>query len=532
MRKNFQFFILLYSFVGFFLIFTGIFCYFLFIPNPYLTPFLLGWINEQGWGKFEIANISLQLHQIHLKNVKYTPTPELPPLIMESANIEIAWDQFSPKVQGVVLKDLVISKEAIENMIKAPSSSPAFLIPPLTFENAIVRSQDPSFPFTLSFEGKFIPETSFNGRLHLTFLDGELESVLEATLSPSNIEATLSQLSLSLKSWEHFPLSGQGKLTFKNNKINVNFSGSGSDLKLKGQCTYKTQDQNGSCTLTYQSNALENIIPKLWLQTYSLQDFSGAFEGSANLTIKNGVKQPIKGNIAFSHLSFKHSLLTAQNLSTSLQYRFDKELSFPKQALKILIDKADLGLPLSNLYLELTWDGEAHYHLQKGRAFLEGGQITTENVFLSLSFKKISLPLKFKNIPAQFFVTLSHVPHLTVSGHVRGQLGIEFTDKDYGLQAGSTLSIQDPPGTIQYRPGIEPKTILSLTGDENPMDLIFLALWDFQYEKVSLDLEKPLQGQLQATLHLKGKNPHLLGSHPFEFNIKASGQLKELRVLV
>ena len=517
----------LYGFIGLVCALLGLLFYFLFIPNPYLTPFLLGWVNKQGWGTFEVERIALHPHEILLKGVKYTPAPEIPSLKMGSANLEITWEKFSPKIQGVILKNLIISKETIENMMGSSSTS-TFPMPPIAFENAILSSEDQSFPFNLSFDGKFIPGLSFDGRLHLIFSAGTFHGTLKAILATPQIKAKLSDLSLNLKGWEQLPLSGEGELTMENNKIKANISSSGPDFKLESQCKYAIQDQTGNCVLAYQFNKLATIIPKSLLQNYSLQDFSGTMKGSTNLTVKNGAVNPIEGTAIFSHISFEHPHIKIKDLSTSLRYSFDKILSFPKQGVKVLIENADMGVSLSNLQLKLLWDGGDHYHLQEGIGFLEGGQVTTKDVFFSLPFKELHLPLKLKNIPAQSFVTLSHVPDLMVSGHVEGQLDMEFTEQAYGIKKGSSLSIQDPPGKIRYRPGLKPKQILTLKGDENPMDLVFLALWNFKYEKLSLDLEKPLQGQLQATLHLKGKNPNLLDGHPFEFNIKASGQLKEL----
>lgn len=527
MRKIFKFSLSVYGILGFaFTLLVGALCFF-FIPNPYLTPFLVGWINDQGWGTFEVKYISLYPRHIHLEDVKYTTDPKMPALTTGVVDINIAWEQFSPQFQSVTLKNLRISKDIIENIVQSPSSS-SFIVPSLTFENAVLYSEERPFPFNMSLNGTFVPGVSFDGHLILKFSEGELQGKLTSNLSTPSIKAYVSDLSANFKGWEHLSLLGQGELVFEDSIVKAKFSSKGPVLKLDSHCSYKIADQSGACNLTYHAKMLEKIIPKEWLESYSIDNFSGELEGDARLIIKDGVVKPIIGKATLSHVSFEHPYVQAQNSGTSIQYAFDKELSFPQQSLNISVDNVNIGISLSHVQLALQWDGGRSYHLQEGRASLKGGNVTTKDFSFTLPFQRIDFPLELKSIPAQFFVTLSQIPSLDVSGHVAGHLNMQLSADDYAIGAGSTLYIQDPPGTIQYRSGSEPKQVLNLKGDENPMDLVFLALWNFHYEKLSLDLEKPLHGQLQATLHLKGKNPQLLNGHPFEFNIKATGQLKEL----
>ncbi|MBS0271656.1 MAG: YdbH domain-containing protein [Proteobacteria bacterium] len=527
MRKPSKFFLSAYGILGFaFTFLVGVLC-FLFIPNSYLTPFLLGWINDQGWGTFDVKYISLHPRHVHLKDVKYTPDPQIPALTTGEVDISIYWDQFVPKFQSVTLKNLKISKNVIENMMESPSSSP-IRAPTLTFENAVLYSEEISFPFNVIFNGTFVPGISFDGHLIFKFSKGEFQGKLTSTLSMSSIKAYVTDLSAKFKGWDHVPLLGQGELIFEDSVLKAKLSSKSPALKLDGQCSYAIVDQSGGCSLTYSSKMLERVIPKGWLESYAIDNFSGELEGATQLIIKDGLVKPITGKATIAHVSFNHPYVHVQSIKTSVQYAFDKELSFPQQILNVSADKVNVGVPLSHIQFALQWDGRNRYYLQEGSASLEGGSVNTKDLSLTLPFQRIDFPLEFKGIPAQFFVTLSQVPSLDVSGHVAGHLNMQLSATDYGVGAGSTLYIQDPPGTIQYRSGTEPKQILSLKGNESPMDLVFLALWNFQYEKLSLDLEKPLQGQLQATLHLNGKNPQLLNGQPFEFNIKATGQLKEL----
>ncbi|MEB3701781.1 YdbH domain-containing protein [Candidatus Bealeia paramacronuclearis] len=521
MRKNLSFKIMAYGFLSLFTALLAAGFYILFVPNPYLAPYLLGWINGQGWGKFEVGQIVLHPTKIYLENVTYRPSPEGPPLSIYSAVLTLSWSGFTPEMEEVTLKDLKISKDMIQNLM-AGSGAEAFTIPPLTFQNAILIAEDPNFPFMLTFDGNYLDRQSVIGEFHLLFEDGVLLGDLDIELNPE-MKASLSNLSLELKAWPDLTLKGEGDVVFQGKSLATRISGHNENLNLKAQCQYKLPAQNGECQIVYESQRVQNLAsPEV------LKNLSGSLKGKATIPFQKGTVMPLQGSAEFSDIFFEHQLVKVQNLTATLQYGFEKSLSFPAQSLQILIGKADIGLPLSNIQANLKWDGKNEFQILEALAFLEGGQVTTKEVSFSLPFSQIRLPLLFNHVPAQFFIDLSQVPHLKVSGHVNGKLDVEFTPENYGIHEGSTLQIQDAPGTIQYRPGEAPAKVITLKGDENPMDLVFLALWNFHYEKLSLDLEKPLQGGLQGTLHLKGKNPDLFEGHPFEFNIKASGQLKEL----
>lgn len=501
--------------------------YFLFIPNVYLASFLVGWINHQGWGQFQIKSISLGLDGIRLRQVTYTPSPQIPSLEMRSAKIKLQWESFSPQIKGVILKDLILQKETIEKMMEGPSTE-ALSFPPLSFENAQILSDDEAFPFQLRFDGTLKPGDSFQTRVSFSFSEGLAQGNLRVDLSGQTIQGDLSDLSLKIKGWENLSFSGKGEFQLESNTIKGKLRGGNSALKINAQYTYNVQNQEGEATFAYQAQHIEKVVPQQWTKDYSIEDLSGTVKGSAHAKIKAGVLDPIQGTIGVPSISFKHPFASVKNLSTSLQYRWDKAFLFPKQALHLHIENVDIGVPLSDLSLNVTWNGENGFLLQNGKANLAGGEITTRDVTVDLPIQDVNLPLHLSYVPAQFLIDFSQVPSLKVTGHITGFLDLLFNTQGYGIRKGSSLSIQDPPGKIQYRPGDKPPQVATLKGDENPMDLVFLALWNFKYEKMSLDLEKPLDGKLEATLILNGKNPNLLQGHPFHFKIKAGGQLKEL----
>ena len=58
--------------------------------------------------------------------------------------------------------------------------------------------------------------------------------------------------------------------------------------------------------------------------------------------------------------------------------------------------------------------------------------------------------------------------------------------------------------------------------------LLLQALENFQYESLSLGLEKQADGSAKATLSILGKNPDVLDGHPFAVNIDLSGNFDSL----
>jgi len=526
MSKKAHIFKAIYGLFGLIFLSACALYYFLFIPNPYLTPYVLEWINQQGWGRFQVEKIALHPTEIHLENLTYSPADGIPPLSINAANLTLSWDGFSPEVQEVVVKDLTLSKETIEKLLSVPSTG-VYQIPPITFENTIVESEDAVFPFKLVFNGRLNHEKIQNGKFEITIPQGTLAGDLEATLLP-HLDAHYSNIKVTLNDFPNLHLVGEGSKVFRDNKVKADFNFTEPNLSAKIQCDYQLDKDNGACVINAVSDKIETLAPKEILETYKITDLKGALKGNLKIPFQNLQIQPSNGAVSFLKTSFTHPVVKIENLSTALQFVLNPAISFPKQTLKIAIGKADVGVPLSQIQMNLNWDGKESYHLLEALARLDQGQVTTKNVKFTLPFESIRMPLNFNHVPAQYFVTLSQVSNLTVTGHVVGLLDVEFTPQEYAIHSGSTLKIEEDSGTIQYRPGSEPKQIKTLTGDENPMDLVFLALWNFQYQKLSLDLEKPLDKGLASTLHVKGRNPNLLGGHEFEFNIKATGQLKEL----
>lgn len=516
----------IYGFFGFIFLGLSALYYFLFIPNSYLAPYLLNWINNQGWGQFQVEKIALHPTEIHLENLSYSPAEGIPPLNINAANLALRWQSLTPEVRGVVLKDLTLSKETIEKLLNVPSTGTGE-IPPITFQNTIVESQDVGFPFKLVFDGRLDQGKIQGGKFHVTIPQGTLEGDIEATILP-HLDTRYSNVKVTLINFPNLLLVGEGTKTLKNNQIKANFNFTNPDLETRIQCDYQLDKDIGACLVNATSNSIQRIAPQEILTAYKVRDLQGQVKATLKVPFQNMMIQPSKGTATFSKTSFTHPLAKVENLSTVVNFGLNPDLIFPKQTLKVVIGQADIGVPLSQIQVNLNWDGQDNYKVLEALARLDQGQVTTKDVKFSLPFKSIRLPLNFSHVPAQYFVTLSQVPHLTVTGHVVGQLDVEFTSQDYAIHPRSALKIEEDRGTIQYRPGDEPKQVSTLKGDENPMDLVFLALWNFQYQKLSLDLEKPLNQGLGATLHLKGRNPNLLNGHEFEFNIKASGQLKEL----
>ncbi len=78
------------------------------------------------------------------------------------------------------------------------------------------------------------------------------------------------------------------------------------------------------------------------------------------------------------------------------------------------------------------------------------------------------------------------------------------------------------PGVINYKAPVQ-----SLEGDAK---MALEALDNFKYSALHVDLMgvKDQQSDLNASIHLKGNNPKLLNGYPFEFNIKTTGQLRDV----
>jgi hypothetical protein len=63
---------------------------------------------------------------------------------------------------------------------------------------------------------------------------------------------------------------------------------------------------------------------------------------------------------------------------------------------------------------------------------------------------------------------------------------------------------------------------------EGNQALVMKALENFDYEKIELNATRSINGKLDISLNLKGRNPDLIRGQPFDITLPISGDVESL----
>lgn len=187
---------------------------------------------------------------------------------------------------------------------------------------------------------------------------------------------------------------------------------------------------------------------------------------------------------------------------------------------------------LKDAFKDLMITGTTHYNNQQllGKTLtlttrLYGGTAVVSNI-KSLSanlLRGFIFNVALTDIDLQKLTALAEMSNLDIVGKVSGNVTLKADDAGIEIQ-NALLKLATAGGHLSYKP-------------QGPMDnlpsetkLALTALEDFNFNTLTVEL-KPSDAKsrdLQATVKIKGSNPKVLNSYPFEFNIQTTGKLLEL----
>jgi hypothetical protein len=134
--------------------------------------------------------------------------------------------------------------------------------------------------------------------------------------------------------------------------------------------------------------------------------------------------------------------------------------------------------------------------------------------------------MHFNNIQLEDLITLMAFNDLKISGTIQGRASIRLENAAFQLQDAEFQS-STPQGHLRYlSPTLPPKDSSELQGDQ----LAFKVLRDLHFTQFEGKIYHDIQaaGEFKAEIKLAGFNPEVLQGYPFEFNLTATGALKEL----
>lgn len=153
-----------------------------------------------------------------------------------------------------------------------------------------------------------------------------------------------------------------------------------------------------------------------------------------------------------------------------------------------------------------------------------GGKISASRFMVEASRKlNVASTLTVEGVELSEITRIIGIGGLSGEGKLDGQIPLTYAGGKIAISGGRLAA--RGPGRISYRPADLPPQIAQ-SGDA--VDLTLRVLSGFQYEKLSLDLDKRADGEGTVLLTMHGRNPDVEADQPFNFNIRIESNFDRL----
>jgi hypothetical protein len=117
-------------------------------------------------------------------------------------------------------------------------------------------------------------------------------------------------------------------------------------------------------------------------------------------------------------------------------------------------------------------------------------------------------------------LALVDAPDVQATGRISGEIPIALEGETV-VVSGGRLSAEEP-GVLQLTSEAAKR---ALAQGGKSVELMMQALENFQYEELSVGLDKPAEGTTVLTVKLLGQNPDVLDGQPFDLNVRVETDL-------
>ncbi|MGM0560602.1 MAG: intermembrane phospholipid transport protein YdbH family protein [Pseudomonadota bacterium] len=390
-------------------------------------------------------------------------------------------------------------------------------------DSSLPPGQSPSFTatgklqkVTLDEPGLSLADLSFEAEYPLPDQETPLLQVTEGLLSSTADPAIFSALDLNgpvflRKEALAFSLAGIDP----NSKVNVTAEGS-----------HSLETGNGSLDFSLPSHRfLINGLQPTGL--FPMLDLLEDVEGDAALSLNiawNDYGLNGRGRLFLNGLDFSVFDAGIKNLNSTMELGSLLPLR-TAQSQVFTVETAGIG------NIQLT-DILGRFELAEGQTtlpvvkldnlrsnFADGGLHIEDSEF-DLSKNRHKLILRLENISISQLVDLLEIEDLEAAGRFTGEIPVTISDGAFEISDGHLESSQT--GQIAFKSD-EVRSALASGGEA--VSLMLDALENFHYDRLRLDIHKPIQGESRLAIKLEGQNPDVLDGHPFDLNINMNGDL-------
>jgi hypothetical protein len=204
--------------------------------------------------------------------------------------------------------------------------------------------------------------------------------------------------------------------------------------------------------------------------------------------------------------------------------RFDRLLPPQTEPRQILgANTVTAGVPLREVRLrfDLDWPQSGpvlSVALAEGR--LADGRIYVERAQLAPLAERNAATVRVEGVSLSALVQQLDLEGVAADGTLDGEIPVAFSERGVEIDRGRLAAVKT--GSIRVDLG-ETSDALASRGEQ--VALMVQALKDFQYDELSLTLNRPADGDMEIGITMQGKNPDVLDGYPFRFNISLTGDL-------
>ena len=254
-----------------------------------------------------------------------------------------------------------------------------------------------------------------------------------------------------------------------------------------------------------------------------LRDVSGGVEAEATLAWSPG-EMTGAAHLRLDDLSFDSDAAAVQGLDLDL--RLDR--LFPPSSpadQRLSVRRIDPGVALDDIDVrfQLRPGAPIQLAIERGTLSVSGGRLLLRDLLVDPAAERQDLAIEVEGLALAEMFRILDVEGLSGTGRLSGRIPIVLLGETVIVEAGRLEA--DAPGRLRFR---SEQAAQALGGAGESADLMLRVLQNFQYDELSLTIDKPAGANVRLALVLMGKNPDVLDGYPFRLNINLEGDLGPL----
>ncbi len=179
--------------------------------------------------------------------------------------------------------------------------------------------------------------------------------------------------------------------------------------------------------------------------------------------------------------------------------------------------RVDAALPITEGILDFAVGPGARVRVESARGQFAGGVVRAEGL-VDLAQEEQHFQLRLEDADLASLAAIAEVSDLSVTGTLAGSIPVVLAAD--GLHVQRARLTAPPGGRIRYRPPTPPAHLLA-AGPSG--EIVLQALEDFHYEELTVRVHGAVEGEMEVTLRLRGRNPALEGGRPVDLTLNLSG---------